>query len=97
MNIDFIKGVVVPILTPIDEEEKINEYILTLYIQEEDDPDLYRRFQEQHFQRAYTLDEIKRLLRRAGLIFETAYDAYTKEPVTDTTERITVVARESGK
>ena len=25
MNIDFIKGVVVPILTPIDEEEKINE------------------------------------------------------------------------
>ena len=80
-----------------DEEEKINEYILTLYIQEEDDPDLYRRFQEQHFQRAYTLDEIKRLLRRAGLIFETAYDAYTKDPVTETSERITVIARESGK
>jgi ubiquinone/menaquinone biosynthesis C-methylase UbiE len=80
-----------------DEEEKINEYILTLYIQEEDDPDLYRRFQEQHFQRAYTLEEIKRLLRRSGLVFETAYDAYTRKPVTDTTERITVIAREDGK
>lgn len=80
-----------------DEEEKINEYILTLYIQEEDDPDLYRRFQEQHFQRAYTLEEIKLLLRRADLIFEAAYDAYTRQPVTDKSERITVIARECGK
>jgi hypothetical protein len=30
-------------------------------------------------------------------VFETAYDAYTRKPVTDTTERITVIAREDGK
>ena len=80
-----------------DEEDKINEYVLTLFLQEEEDEDLYRKYQEQHFQRGYTLEEMKRLLQRAGLVFETAYDAYTKDPVTEKSERITVVAREKGK
>jgi len=80
-----------------DEEDKINEYVLTLFLQEEEDEDLYRKYQEQHFQRGYTLEEIKRLLQRAGLVFEAAYDAYTKDPVTEKSERITVVAREKGK
>jgi len=80
-----------------DEEDKINEYVLTLFLQEEEDEDLYRKYQEQHFQRGYTLEEMKRLLQRAGLLFETAYDAYTKDPVTEKSERITVVAREKGK
>jgi len=80
-----------------DEEDKINEYVLTLFLQEEEDEDLYRKYQEQHFQRGYTLEEMKRLLQRAGLVFEVAYDAYTKDPVTEKSERITVVAREKGK
>ncbi len=80
-----------------DEEDKINEYVLSLFIQDGDDPDCYRKFQEQHFQRAYTLEEMKELLQNAGLIFETAYDAYTKDTVHEKSERITVIARESGK
>ena len=80
-----------------DEEDKINEYVLTLFLQEEEDEDLYRKYQEQLFQRGYTLEEMKRLLQRAGLVFEVAYDAYTKDPVTEKSERITVVAREKGK
>ena len=80
-----------------DEEDKINEYVLTLFLQEEEDEDLYRKYQEQHFQRGYTLEEMKRLLLRAGLVFEVAYDAYTKDPVTEKSERITIVAREKGK
>lgn len=80
-----------------DEEDQINEYVLTLFIQDDEDDDLYRKYQEQHFQRAYTLEDMKKLLRRAGLVFETAYDAYTKEPVTEQSERITVIARENGK
>lgn len=80
-----------------DEEDMINEYVLTLFIQEEEDADLYRKYQEQHFQKAYTLEDMKRLLRRAGLVFETAYDAYTKDEVHEKSERITVIARESGK
>lgn len=80
-----------------DEEDQINEYVLTLFLQEEEDKDLYRKYQEQHFQKAYTLEKIQKLLHRAGLVFETAYDAYTKEPVNEKSERITVVAREKGK
>ena len=70
---------------------------MTLFLQEEEEEDLYRKYQEQHFQKAYTLDVIKELLERAGLVFETAYDAYTKDAVHEKSERITVVAREKGK
>ena len=37
-----------------DPEEEINEYELTLFVREEEDPELYRRYQETHFQKAYT-------------------------------------------
>ena len=37
------------------EEERINEYDLTLFIQEDGSEDLYRRYQETHYQRGYTL------------------------------------------
>ena len=40
-----------------DETERINEYDLTLFIKE--DGDLYRKYRETHFQRAYTLDEAR--------------------------------------
>lgn len=78
-----------------DPKEQINEYDLTLFIQEEDD--LYRRYQETHYQRAYSLEVIKDLLEQAGLIFLAAYDAFTKEPVRPDSERIYIVAKESGK
>lgn len=79
------------------EEERINEYELTLFIREEDQPDLYRKYQETHLQRAYTLDEIKELVERSGLEFVAAYDAYTKNPPQADSERICVMAREQGK
>lgn len=82
------------------EEEKINEYDLTLFIQEEQEDgreDLYRRFQETHYQRGYTLEEMKELVERSGLVFEMAYDAVTHKEPTSESERIYIVARESGK
>ena len=33
------------------EEEEINEYDLTIFVQEDEKPDLYRKFQETHYQR----------------------------------------------
>lgn len=78
-----------------DEEDKINEYRLTLFVQEQED--MYRKYQEEHFQRAYTLEEIQTLLKKAGLRFVTAYDAYTKEAPDKHSERICVVAKERGK
>ena len=78
-----------------DEEEKINSYDLTLFIREEDD--LYRRYQETHFERAWSLDEIKKALTEAGMEFVAAYDAFTKNAPRKESDRIYVVAREHGK
>ena len=74
-----------------DEESAVNEYDLTLYIRE--DGESYRRFEEVHYQRAYDLKTIDRLLADAGMELMAAYDAFTKEPVRDDSERIYVVAR----
>lgn len=78
-----------------DPEEKINEYDLTLFIREEDGR--FSRFEETHYQRAYTLKEVKDALKEAGMTFVEAFDGYTDAPPTRTSERILVVAREKGK
>ena len=81
-----------------DFEERINEYDLTIFVKEnEAGEDMFRKFEETHFQRGYTLEEMKSFIERAGLIFVKAFDADTLEAVTDKSERIYVVARENGK
>lgn len=78
-----------------DEEEGINEYDLTLFIREEGD--LYRKYEEIHYQKVYDLDTVRRLLKAAGMEFVAAYDAFAKEPVKADSERIYIIARECGK
>lgn len=78
-----------------DEEERINEYDLTLFIKESDN--LYRRYTETHYQRCYSLEEVKKALMESGLTFVAAYDAFTREPVRDNSERIYLLAQECGK
>ena len=78
------------------EDEQINEYELSLFIRESDS-DLYRKYQETHFQKAYDLETIKGLIERSGLEYITAYDAFTKNAAHEKSERIYVVARECGK
>ena len=94
-----------------DEEERINEYDLTLFIREGGDEEdfngesgwsgggdgVYRRYTETHYQRAYTLEEVRSAAEEAGLVWVTAYDAFTREPVRPNSERIYVILRESGK
>lgn len=76
-------------------EEEINEYDVTFFIKQKNG--LYEKFVEEHFQRAYELSQIKELLEKAGLVFEAAFDDYTKESAHERSERICVVARECGK
>lgn len=78
-----------------DEEERINEYYLNFFMKNE--TGTYDRTQEEHFERAYSLDEIKRFIEKSGMKFEAAYDAFTFEPVKENSERIYVVAREVFK
>ena len=79
------------------EEEHINEYDLTIYASCDEDNALFRRSVETHYQRGYTLDEIKTFVINAGLEFVTAIDADTHLEPTDDSERIYIVAREHGK
>ncbi|MBQ3062004.1 MAG: class I SAM-dependent methyltransferase [Lachnospiraceae bacterium] len=74
------------------EEEKINEYEVTLFIKK--DSGLYEKHVETHYQRAYSLKEIKGLLQKAGMEFITSYDAFTNEPVRNNSERIYIIAKE---
>uniref|UniRef100_UPI00405668F2 class I SAM-dependent DNA methyltransferase n=1 Tax=Agathobacter sp. TaxID=2021311 RepID=UPI00405668F2 len=78
-----------------DEEQGINEYELTLFIQEENG--LYRKYEEIHYQRVYEMEIVKRLLEEAGMEFIAAYDAFTHEPVRTDSERMYIIAREHGK
>ena len=114
-----------------DEEERINEYALTLFIRETPDrralddesfesedyesddcenndydagsswsgasDGVYHRYTETHYQRAYTLKEVRAAAEEAGLIWVAAYDAFTREPVREDSERIYIVLREHGK
>ena len=73
------------------EDEMVNEYDLTLFIREESD--LYRKYEELHYQKAYELEQVKELLLQAGMEFVAAYDAFTHDPVTAESERMYIIAR----
>lgn len=78
-----------------EKDEKINIYDVSIFVKETED--LYRKYHETHYQRAYTLDEVQQALKEAGMEFVAAYDAFTKEPPKANSERIYVVAKEHGK
>lgn len=80
-----------------DEDNDINELSLSLFIKASDDEPLYRKHEELHLQRGYTLYEIKELLNEAGLTLVAAYNAFTKEEATENNERIYIIASENGK
>jgi len=90
-----------------DEEEDINELALSLFVRQTDcdtgnnsnyqDSCLYRKYQELHLQRGYTLNEIKAILLESGMELVAAYDAFTHQEATEECERIYIIARECGK
>lgn len=77
-----------------DEESKINEYDLTLYIKEGEQ---YSRYEEIHEQRAYSVQEIISMLKNANLELLHVYDAFTNEDPDDESERIYFVAKKLRK
>lgn len=78
------------------EEERINEYDLTIFVKEGKEG-LFRKFTETHYQRGYTLEEMKSFVEQAGLEFIKAIDADTHKAPGATSERIYIIAREQGK
>lgn len=83
-----------------DETDQVNQYDLTLFIREKGGrpgEELYRKYEETHFQRGYEVELVKELLGQAGMEFIAAFDAFTREPVREDSERVYMIAREKGK
>lgn len=86
-----------------DEESRINRYELTLFMKEKDE--LFRRYEEIHIQKAFTMEEVKSSLDKAGLILEKVYDLTAQEydsaampgEYREDAERVLFFAREKGK
>ena len=78
-----------------DPDSCINEYDLTVFVQEEDD--IFRKFTETHYQRGYTVEEMQALVEQAGMILLEMKDADTGCEVTPESQRVYIVARECGK
>ena len=76
-----------------NEEERINEYDLTLFIPEGDE--LYRRYTETHYQRNYETETLLKLLKNAGFTDICVYDDYTDAPLCEMSERAVFVAKKS--
>lgn len=75
-------------------KDKINEYKLTLFIEEDNG---YTRHEEVHYEKAYDVDTISRLLQEAGMKVEGIYHDQTFSSPQKNSERIYFVAREQGK
>lgn len=78
-----------------DPESCVNEYDLTIFVQEEED--IFRRFTETHYQRGYTPQQMVKLIEQAGMKLVEMKDADTGEAVTEESQRVYIVAREQGK
>ena len=76
------------------EEDEVNEYEVTFFVKE---GDLFRRFEETHYQRGYTPEQMRMFLAKAGLEFVAMTDSDTGGEVTPKSERIYMIARECGK
>ena len=77
------------------EEEKMNEYALNLFVKEENG--LYRKLQETHYQRAYSIEELSEAIEEAGMELISIYDAFTKDAPKEDSERLHFIVREKGK
>ncbi len=62
--------------------------------EKKEESNVFLRFDETHYQRAYSLEKIKELLEKAGMEFIAAYDAFSNHPPCADSERIYIVARE---
>ncbi len=76
-----------------DEEEQINEFGVSFFIKDLDGR--YNKTEEFHYQKAYTIEQIKKYLEVSGLELLNIYDDYTNEPCNNTTIRATFVTRET--
>ncbi|MDO4531347.1 MAG: class I SAM-dependent methyltransferase [Bacillota bacterium] len=74
-----------------DEEEKINEYYVSFFLENEDG--LYERVEEFHYERAYSMEEVAEALEAAGMTLLEVTDGYSFDKPHEKSERLLFTAR----
>lgn len=72
-----------------DSKTNICEFYLTFFLSEEDNN--YTRFDEEHKERAYTVEEITNILKKVGFKSVDYFEAFTFDEINSNTERINFV------
>lgn len=78
-----------------DEDEQINIYDLTIFIQSH--AELFRRYQETHYQKAWTINDFIHASECAGMKVLAVYDAFTHDIPKSDSERLYMIVQEQGK
>jgi SAM-dependent methyltransferase len=76
-----------------DAEKSQVEYDITFFALEDEEDELYRRFQEVHVQRAYDVEVLRGMLRAGGFATVEVYADFAWDVPTNTSERLFFVAR----
>ena len=80
-----------------DEKEQVNIYDLTIFIQEDESGELFRRYQETHYQKAWKTEELIYAAEKAGMKVLAVYDAFTHSKPERDSERLYMIVQEQGK
>lgn len=79
-----------------DNEEMINEFYTNFFIEDEK-TNLYHRFEEIHYEKAYSIKKIKELIKKSGLELLAVYDELTFNKPKEDSQRVFFIACENGK
>lgn len=74
-------------------DDHINEYDVTFFVRDDEEGELFRRFEETHIQRGYTLNEMEKFAKKAGFKVVTALDEESHKKPTSKSERIYLILR----
>ncbi len=74
-----------------EEEKSLSHFILSFFVHENDNS--YIRFDEEHIERAYSIDEIINLLKNTGFNHINYYEAFTFNTPKENSERINFVVK----
>lgn len=74
-----------------DDEYNLSHFMLSFFLNEDDNQ--YSRFDEEHLERAYSIEEIEKMLNMAGFKFVTCNEAFTFNDPKENSERINFIAK----
>ncbi len=77
-----------------DKKRKISDFYLTFFCE---DNGAYRRFDEEHSERAYSIDEIKTVIESSGMRLLNVYNELSFKAPNAKSERVFFVVQEQGK